>query len=295
MAIKIGHASISEKGTITGNVGDNNGKEVCTRSWYNGGWQFVLRPKSSTVAEKSAKACEKGCANNSIGYDQNQRNTLNTQAKKVGYDLSKVTTKCETDCSAFMTVCAISGGADVEYGSNGPTTSTMKSKFSASGDYNVLTDSKYLTSDKYLKRGDILVKAGSHTVMALENGSSVNSKTKLTVDGEWGVDTTKMTQKVLGTVVDGKVSNQRKDCKQYLLNTNESSWEFIDKNYGNGSSMVMAIQKRVGASVDGFCGKGTVKDMQEFLKNKGYYTGKIDGYMGSGTVEAWQKYINSLI
>ena len=172
MAIKIGHASCGENKKIKGgNAGDNNGKEVCTRSWYNGGWQFVLRPKTSTLAEKSAKACEKGCANNNIGYDQNQRNTLHTQAKKVKYDLSKITTKCETDCSAFMTVCAITGGANIEYGSNGPTTSTMKSKFSASGDYSVLTDSKYLTSDKYLKRGDILVKAGSHTVMVLENGS----------------------------------------------------------------------------------------------------------------------------
>ena len=296
MAIKIGHASIDENSKIKGgSAGDQTKKEVCTRSWYDKDWDFVLRPKSSTVAEKSAKACEKGCANNKIGYDQNQRNTLNTQAKKVGYDLSKITTKCETDCSAFMTVCAISGGADVEYGSNGPTTSTMKSKFSASGDYNVLTDSKYLTSDKYLKRGDILVKAGSHTVMVLENGSSVNSKTKLTVDGEWGVDTTKMTQKVLGTVVDGEVSNQKSSCKKFLLNALETSWEFKDSNFGKGSSMVMAIQKRVGATIDGFCGKGTVKDMQEFLKNKGYYTGKIDGYMGSGTVKGWQKYINSLI
>ena len=176
MAVKIGHASIDENSKIKGgSAGDQTKKEVCTRSWYSKNWDFVLRPKSSTVAEKSAKACEKGCANNKIGYDQNQRNSLNTQAKKVGYDLSKITTKCETDCSAFMTVCAIAGGANIDYGSNGPTTSTMKSKFSASDDYNVLTDSKYLTSDKYLKRGDILVKAGRHTVMALENGSGISS------------------------------------------------------------------------------------------------------------------------
>lgn len=188
MAIKIGHASIDENRKIKGgSAGDQTKKEVCTRSWYTTGWEYVLRPKSKTLAEHSARACEKGCANNKIGYDQNQRNTLNTQAKKVGYDLSKITTKCETDCSAFMTVCAIAGGADIDYGSNAPTTSTMKTRFLLSGDYEVITASKYLTSDKYLKRGDILVKAGSHTVMALEDGqglksSSVYTKTQFIKD-----------------------------------------------------------------------------------------------------------------
>ena len=181
MAIKIGHASIDEKSKIKGgSAGDQTSKEVCTRSWYSKDWDFVLRPKTSTLAEKSAKACEKGCANANIGYDQNQRNTLHTQASKVKYDLSKIVTKCETDCSAFMTVCAIAGGANIEYGSNGPTTSTMKTRFRNSGDYSVLTASKYLTSDKYLKRGDILVKAGSHTVMALEDGSKSGTTTSTT-------------------------------------------------------------------------------------------------------------------
>ena len=176
MAIKIGHASSNEnKKSKGGNAGDQTGREVCTRTWYNGGWQFVLRPKTSTLAEKSAVACEKGCANNKIGYDQNQRNTLYTQAKAKNFDLSKITVACETDCSAFMTVCAISGGAKISYGANAPTTSTMKSAFVKSGSYTVLTDSKYLTSDKYLKRGDILVKAGSHTVMVLQNGSAVTT------------------------------------------------------------------------------------------------------------------------
>ena len=178
MAIKIGHASLSENGSVKGGkAGDQNGKEVCIRTWYAKEWTCVLRPKTSTLAEKSAKACEKGCANSNIGYDQNQRNTLYTQAKKVKFDLSKIKTPCETDCSAFMTVCAIAGGAKIEYGSNAPTTSTMKNAFVKSGSYTVLTDKKYLTSDKYLKRGDILVKSGSHTVMALENGSSVKSTT----------------------------------------------------------------------------------------------------------------------
>lgn len=178
MAILIGHASIDERGTAKGGVaGDQTGKEVCTRTWYSKPWDFVLRCKNSVKAERMAEACEQGCKNDNIGYDQNQRNTLNTQAKKYGYNLSKITVKCETDCSAFMTVCAQAAGINIPYNSgNAPTTSTMKTAFMSTGEFECLTDSKYLTSDKYLKRGDVLVKAGSHTVMALQNGSGVESE-----------------------------------------------------------------------------------------------------------------------
>lgn len=248
MAVKIGHASISEKGTVTGNSGDNNGKELCQRNWYNGGWQFVLRPKSSTIAEKSAKACEKGCANNNIGYDQNQRNTLNTQAKRVNYDLSKITTKCETDCSAFMTVCAIAGGANIVYGkTNGPTTSTMKSKFSASGDYTVLTDSKYLTSDKYLKRGDILVKAGSHTVMVLENGSE-----------------TKVTKSSLYTRT------------QFIKDIQRSINARVDGIAGEET-----LSKTVTVSAEKNRTHAVVRYIQKYLNSLGYDCGSEDGIAGA--------------
>ena len=54
---------------------------------------------------------------------------------------------------------------------NAPVTSTMRAKFAATGAFEVLTDSKYLTTDAYLRRGDILVKETAHTVMVLSNGS----------------------------------------------------------------------------------------------------------------------------
>ena len=181
MAVRIGHASLDERKKIKGGTaGDQTGGEVFTRTWYSKPWQFVLRPKSKTLAEKSAKACEDACANKNIGYDQNQRNTLYTQARKVNFDLSKISTPCECDCSSLMHVCALAGGANITYGSNGAATINMKSRFTSNGEYDVLTDKKYLTSDKYLKRGDILVKPGSHTVMALEDGLGAISKTETT-------------------------------------------------------------------------------------------------------------------
>lgn len=174
MAIKIGHSSIDENGKARGGAaGDQTKKEVCTRTYFKASWDAVLRPKTAALAEKSAKFVEDACNNDNIGYDQGQRNTLHTQAKAVGFDASKIIVKCECDCSSLMNVATIAGGANLVYGSNGFTTRTMVDRLVASGDYEKLTDSKYLTSDEYLKRGDILVNIGSHTVMALGNGSGV--------------------------------------------------------------------------------------------------------------------------
>lgn len=177
MPIKIGHASIDERGKVSGGTaGDFNGREVCIREWYSKPWTVVLRPKDAAVAEKMAKACEAACANAKIGYDQGQRNTLHTRAKAADYDLAKISTPCECDCSSLMTVCAIAGGVSaLEYTGNAPTTRTMQAKFTATGAFEALTDSKYLTTDKYLRRGDILLKPSSHTAMALEDGAGAAS------------------------------------------------------------------------------------------------------------------------
>lgn len=207
MAIMIGHASIDERGRITGGIaGDQSGKEVCIRSYYVGSFKLVLRCKDPKKAELMAKACEDACNNNYIGYDQSQRNTLRTQAKANGWNLARITTPCETDCSALMSVCAECAGINIPYsGSNAPTTSTMQTAFVATGMFDVLIDKKYLTSSKYLKRGDILVKPGSHTVMMLGDGSGANSN-KTVQNSDKTVQNTQKAEYIIG--------------KTYKLNTN---------------------------------------------------------------------------
>lgn len=230
----IGHASIDEKNTSkNGKAGDQTGKEVCIRSWYNKSWTYLLRCKDEKLAEIMAQACEKGCNNQNIGYDQNQRNTLRTQAQKVGYDLSKITTPCETDCSAFMTVCAECANIPIPYnGTNAPTTRTMKNAFLQTGVFDVLTDSKYLTSDKYLKRGDILVKEGSHTVMVLGNGKTELPTLKIGSKGEYV-----------------------KSVQLYLSTLGYKIGE-IDGDYGQiTASCVREYQKYKGLQIDGIWGK----------------------------------------
>lgn len=173
MSILIGHASVSEKGTINGAKGDSTTKEVCTRTWYSEPWDFMAIHPDIAVREKHAKAIEDACANNNIGYGQGDRNTLNALAKAVRYDLSKVG-KCNCDCSSLQNVAAVASGASgVSYGSNGWVTSNMKAKLTAAG-YIIITDSKYLTSEAYCVRGAIYVKASSHTVCGLQNGSKAN-------------------------------------------------------------------------------------------------------------------------
>ena len=173
MAVLIGHASISEKGTIEGVKGDSTGKEVCTRTWYSKPWSYMAIHPDPDVRERHARAIEQACANNNIGYGQSDRNTLNTQAKAVEYDLSKIKTKCNCDCSSLQNVAAVASGAPgVSYGSNGWTTSSMLAALKAAG-YKIITAS-YLTSSAYCVRGAIYVKAGSHTVCGLSNGSKAS-------------------------------------------------------------------------------------------------------------------------
>lgn len=170
MSVLIGHASISENGTINGKKGDQTGKEVCVRNFYSKPWDFMAIHPDANVREKHAKAVEAGCANNNIGYGQGDRNTLNTEAKKVNYDLSKVGL-CNTDCSEFQNVCAVaSGAAGVTHGSNGWTTATMRNALEAAG-YKIITDSAFLKNENYCARGAIYVKESSHTVCGLTNGT----------------------------------------------------------------------------------------------------------------------------
>lgn len=173
--VKIGHASMSEHKNKYGDAGDSTEKEVCIVNNYDISRikpYIVLRPKTDLLAETSAVACEAGCINDNIGYSQSSRNTLYNLAKANGYNLATVGL-CNTDCSAFLSVCAIAGGANIEYGSNAPTTSNMRVKFRQSGDYDVLTGTEYTNRADSLKRGDILVKEGYHTIMVLENGVDI--------------------------------------------------------------------------------------------------------------------------
>ena len=169
MSVNIGHARLDENAKVKGGkAGDQTGKEVVSRAWYNGDWITVFRAKNAKVAEKIAKAMEQACANNNIGYDQGQRITLYEQAKKLNWDISKIATKCECDCSSLVSVCINAAGISI---SKDMYTGNQSALLQGTNKFDTLTEGKYLTKPDNLKRGDILLGPG-HTAIVLSDGTS---------------------------------------------------------------------------------------------------------------------------
>lgn len=309
----IANAGHDERGKYHGGkAGDQTGTEYCVRSWYNRPWSGVLRAKRADVREVIADVGEKGAKNKNVGYDQYQRLTLHNENAKVGWHPERITTPCETDCTAAGMDAAVAAGyrCGVDSLKSIPTNTysgNIVKNFLATGEFEWLTDSKYRTSDEYLLRGDILVYENHHAAINLDNGSKASSgsssssskpttkpaskpkSNKIAVDGEWGQDTTKAAQKVFGTPVDGIVSRQISKYKKYMPNCLSSSWKFLSSGYKGGSQLIKAIQKWAGATQDGLCGPGTIKAIQRKVGVP------VDGYMGPDTVKAFQKYLNKYL
>lgn len=191
--IKIGQASRDERGKYSGGIaGDQDGKEVAIREWYSRPWNKVLRCKDVAKAEKIAVAMEKACKNDFIGYDQAQRTTLYSLCKANGWNIEDIKTPCETDCSALVAVCVNAAGIKV---SGDIYTGNEAKALLQTGEFELLSAPKYLMTDEYLKRGDILLYEFHHTAIALQDGRKAE-KTKPTQveyplgwnvssDGQW--------------------------------------------------------------------------------------------------------------
>lgn len=157
--VDIGHAADSQKGLIIS-------------KWYDKPWSFCLRAKDPAKAERMAQICTRIIRSGKVKYSQNKRNTLYKALKEAGFDIDKVHGTVYADCSSLMSVCANLAGCGLDLdGVNAPTTRTMRSKFMATGCFDALEDEDVTHSDKGLRVGDILDVPGSHTVMALQNGS----------------------------------------------------------------------------------------------------------------------------
>ena len=157
MEMKIGHASIDEKGNIVGGQpGDQNWKEVCMRSYYmhSKGW-FLLRPKSAEHAKNVASAMIRACENNNIGYNQTNR----LGVIKYG---NNSTVKTECDCSSLVRQCVIEGtGKDP----GNFTTANEKTMLQNTGLFESAIPVTYST---VMYNGDILVtKTKGHTAIVV--------------------------------------------------------------------------------------------------------------------------------
>ena len=252
MAVKIGHAAADEKGKASGGLGgDQTGGEVCVREWYSSPWDALLRPKDEALAEASALACEKACANKHIGYDQLGRNSLYFEAKKLDFDLAAIEADCECDCSSLMHVCAIAGGAPLGFEGNCFWTGNMVEGFLRSGKYECLGEEKYLRGDSYLKRGDILVKTSGHTAMVLEDGA-LAGETEDAGYAASGAVTMKTNLPLLTKGAWGRAVW----AMQLLLTARGYNTLGLDSRFGpNTFAALVAFQKAMGLEPDGECGE----------------------------------------
>ena len=191
--VTIAHASKDERGEIKGGkAGDQTKKEVCLRTWYNRPWTMVLRFKDPDMREKCAVAMEHAAANECIGYDQWQRNSLLSAVRKYGYDPKYVTVDVETDCSALVTVACIYAGIAEQalvVGGNSATTSTLKSRLKATGEVDIFTTKDYTAKTDKLLRGDILLYEGHHVAVVVKDEQpkkTVADIAREVIQGKWG-------------------------------------------------------------------------------------------------------------
>lgn len=172
MAVKIGHAVMDENGKAGyggEKAGDQTGKEICIRNWYNGGWNVYLECTDGELAKKAAEIMEEICNDPSYGYSQPRRWDGYKSIKKNGGNIAKGSGGF--DCSSLVIAAYVLAGLKMVADGY---TGNMRARLLATGKFRLYQDSKHLTSDKYATVGGIYLKEGSHVVMALEDGSEVS-------------------------------------------------------------------------------------------------------------------------
>ena len=252
MAVLIGSARIDERGRISGgSAGDQTGSEVATQNWYlhSKGWR-VLRSIDASQRRKIAAAMRAACKNDNIGYDQGQRNTLYSLAAKVDFDPSKVTAKCETDCSALVRVCCAYAGISVK----DFITSNEAGVLLASGAFRELTGDKYAAQSAYLAEGDILVtKTKGHTVVVLSDGSKVEPDATASV--------VRLSDRILKNGMEGA---DVKELQQMLISLGSNL--SVTGEYDDATEIaVRAFQQTHGCEVDGETGPETLAALDAAL------------------------------
>lgn len=144
----------------------------------------------------------------------------------------------------------------------------------------VLTENGFISNKSdaiFLKKDNNLKKIGEAHAKAIaeffglakaskksSGGSKPKKSTKkkatsnITVDGYWGPATTRALQKALGTPADGIISNQYRNSVTKRI-SGGITWGT------SGSTVIKALQRKVGATADGRLGAQTVRRLQIYL------------------------------
>lgn len=263
MAVKIGGASIDERGKASGGkAGDQTGRELKIQNWYlhSKGWR-VFRCKDARKAGMIADDCRWACNNRHIGYDQSQRNTLYNAAKKFKFDCAEVVTNCETDCSALVRVCmAYAGIPSPDF-----YTSTEPSVILSTGEFVELTGAKYTKKSDYLRKGDILcTRSKGHTVVVLNDGPYAEMNVPSAV---------KPVEYALGDreLYNGCTGKDVKDLQTILISLGYDCGRWgADGDYGDATeNAVREFQRGHNLDADGIYGAKTHAALMSILADDG--------------------------
>ncbi len=176
-AAKKSHSIGQARADLDRKPGDSSGREVVESKFlysssrtsvYN--WTYVFRPKDAAKGSKAAAMCEKAVKNNKIGYcgsgkKKYGKKSLDKLAPKVGYDLSKITTKTGCSCGDLICICNRYAGLSTCYIGSGV---QLARSYKNNGNFTCYAYKKGMT----LKRGDVLITAhksgkNNHVVMCL--------------------------------------------------------------------------------------------------------------------------------
>lgn len=239
--VTIGHFVCDENGhSKGGKPGDQTGREGRFQAWYKSGsngksWQDVFRAKDKKVRKKIAQNMIELVENPHVGYNQDDRISLDKEAKKVDYKFNKITVDCNTDCSQATAECIIGAGIPI---SPDMYTGNEKQLIEATGQFKTYDGASYTKSDQKLKVGDILFKIGHSAVVV-------------------------KVQYILSRVLKyeaGKPLMDGDDVKkvQKKINKEMKSDLEVDGEYGpRTAAEVVRFQAKKGLTADGIVGKKT--------------------------------------
>ena len=207
----ISNCGSDERGKYSGGqAGDQTSKEWRIREWYNRPWNCVIRFPEN-VRNVLAKYAYEAAKNDNVGYDQSNRLSFYNELKKVGYDPAKIQTKCEADCSSGVAAIVIAAGYKLDDNklkrvSPSLWTGNMRRNLREAGG-EILTDSKYLTSDKNLLKGDILLNDAHHTCINVGDCKFEDAQSSTKPSSPLSSEYKPVTDQVVNDVIAGKYGN----------------------------------------------------------------------------------------
>lgn len=241
----ISNCGHDENGRYTGGIaGDQYGTEWQIVPWYSRPWKYVFRHPDKRVRQLIADKARAAARNNCIGYDQGQRYTFWQQLEKVGYDPAKINFPCEADCSSGVAAIVKAVGYDLGIDAlKGVSiycyTGNLRAALAVAG-FDVLTEGKYLTSDQWLKAGDILLLEGAHTAINLDDGVRTTEDTPDPVHatycvhtgGRWLPEVTDLTDYagIEGKPITGFALKVSRGHAVYKVHTREGWLDWVDSD-----------------------------------------------------------------